>query len=180
MGSLLQRLIEGDARAFEEIYRQYHARVYGFIWHFTKDAATSEELTQQFFVRLWERRGQLHATHGFENQLFAIARNLTIDALRRQAREHRLYAAYEERVASPRNHTEEAVWAAEVQERAEAAIAALPPRRREIFRLSREEGLTYPEIAQRMGISIKTVEAQMTKALQSLRTQLGQFMSWLF
>ena len=172
---LLHRLIKGEEVAYADIYDRYHARIFVFVQRFTFDEALSQDLTQQAFIRLWERRNRLSEEKPLGGQLFVLTRNLTIDALRKLARERRLYDGYEAKHAQHSEQTEEAVILTDLQEQAEAAISDLPLRRQEIFRLSREKGLTYPEIAQQLGISPKTVEAQMSKALQTLRTKLGAF-----
>jgi len=176
MQSLLQRLHENDEAAFEEMYHLHHQKVYNFIFRYVKDSSQTKELTQELFVKLWEKRHKLSLQKPLEAQIFVMARNLVIDQLRKVARGNRLIENFSTRHNSISKITEEAILYGDLQGQLNAAVEALPERRKEIFKLSRVEGFTYPEIAEQLSISPKAVEKQMSKALKVLQAKLSSFL----
>lgn len=176
MQALIQKLHENDEAAFEEIYHLTHRKIYNFIFRYVQDSSTAQELTQRFYIKLWEKRQMLDIDKPLEAQCYVIARNLVIDALRKSARDNRLKENFYTRHNLITAATEEVVLFDNLREHFEAAIESLPNRRREIFKLSRLQGLTYQEIANQLSISPKTVEIQMSKALKMVRAKLSAFL----
>ncbi|MEZ5040370.1 MAG: RNA polymerase sigma-70 factor [Saprospiraceae bacterium] len=179
MQRLLEQLHENNEAAFAEIYRLIHQKIYNFIFRYVQDPANAKELTQRFFVKLWEKRHSLSKEKPLESQAFVIARNLVIDDLRKSAREAAFKLHYQSRHNTFSLITEEALLFDNLQEHFEAAIEALPQKRKEIFQLNRYGGHTYVEIAHQLSISPKTVETQMSKALKVLRAKLSTFLTIL-
>lgn len=180
MQGLVQRLHENDEAAFEDIYHLIHQKIYGFILRYIQDSSNAQELTQRFFVRLWEKRHLLSTEKPLEAQAFVIARNLVIDELRKLAREKNFVKYFMARRQWSSSVTEDAILFEDLREHFEAAVESLPKRRKEIFKLSRNKGLTYQEIANELSISPKTVEIQMSKALKVVRAKLSTFLHLLF
>lgn len=176
MQRLIERLHENDEVAFEEIYYLIHQKIYCFILRYVKDSPAAQELTQHFFVRLWEKRQQLSTSKPLEAQAFVMARNLVIDELRRMARYQILIDRFMTWKAQKYEPAEAPIFYADLREQFDAAVDALPQKRREIFILSRDQGLTYREIANRLAISPKTVEVQMNKALKVVRAKLSAYL----
>ncbi|MBC9909637.1 RNA polymerase sigma factor [Chitinophaga varians] len=161
----------GNAAEFESVYREYHTRVYAFMWRYTHEAEVCEELVQEVFVKLWTSRKTLNPALAITTQLFQIAKTVFIDYHRRTSRRIR-YINMTEHLA------EDAAIAPGVRDIAllrqvSTVIDTLPPVRREVFLLGKVQGLTYPEIAKALSISPKTVEGHMSKALKFLRHRLG-------
>lgn len=173
---LLDKLIQGDEQVFEDIYHTYHAKVYNFILRYTEDKDTARELTQVSFIKLWEKRERLAKHKPFDGQFFVMIRNLTIDAIRKQGRILDLREAYQSTYESTESTTENSLAHTELVNYLESVIEQLPEKRQRIFRLNRQEGMTYQEIAHQLAISPKTVEQQMSKALKFLREELGGFL----
>jgi RNA polymerase sigma-70 factor (ECF subfamily) len=128
------------------------------------------------FFKLWRKREELGEIDSLRTYLIRSARNTALNYLRRQKLEH----AHEEREAAKGEPltveaTDDSTTAGELTDAVHRAIEQLPPRCREVFRLSRDTGLTYGEIATELGISIKTVETQMGRALKTLRLLLAPF-----
>lgn len=180
MQRLVQRLHENDEAAFEDIYNLIHQKIYCFILRYIQDSSNARELTQRFFVRLWENRHRISAEKPLEAQAFVIARNLVIDELRKKAREKNFIEYFRSRLETVSTVTEETILYDDLQTHLEAVVESLPQRRREIFKLSRHQGLTYQEIARELSISPKTVEIQMSKALKVVRSKLSSFLHLLF
>ena len=136
-----------------------------------RERATAEEIAQDVMLELWRRRDSLDVTESVRGYLLQATRNRSLNALRHRAIEKRSEPQIVDGVARLPS-TDAAVREGELETAIQAAVAELPDRCRQIFELSRVEGLKYTEIATRLGISVKTVEVQMGKALRILRERL--------
>lgn len=172
---LLIRVKKSDGDAFRQLFDLYAPRVFSFVNQYVRTKAEGEDLTQTVFLRIWEKRAQLNVDRNPEALIFTIARNLLIDHFRQTARriqEMPLIADNLEVNSSMR--ADDQVMFHQITRIYRQALEALPPRRRDIFTLSRHEGMSNREIAQKMGLSIKTVENQMTAALAFIRDFLSR------
>jgi RNA polymerase sigma-70 factor (ECF subfamily) len=173
---LLARLRAGDERALEAVFRAHYATMCVVVRRIVFAPDVAEELVQDVFFKLWSRREQLAEIDALKTYLYRAARNTALNHLRRQKLEH----AYEEREllkGEPvsQEDVSDGASTGEVERAVRVAIQKLPERCREIFLMSRDGGLTYGQIARELGISIKTVETQMGRALKSLRLSLAEF-----
>lgn len=177
-GALLDLIrYEDDDRAFEELFHRYYALLCQRVRSMIDCPHRTEEIVSDVFIKMWNNRRQLAISSSLKAYLFTAVRNQAIDFLRKQARNRTVDG--EIRTAVPSNYSspEEAVIFEEVNDAVEAAIEALPPQGRHIFRLSRDEGLKYREIASLLNISIKTVETHMRRSLIFLRKELRSQMT---
>ncbi len=148
----------------------YYAPLCAFAVQYVKDQDVAEDLVQDLFVRIWQDREKINVSTSLKSYLFASVRNRALNAMKVSARMRPLDAQNIGHVDdSDRDEAEYTDRSARVL----AAIELLPEERRKVFKLSRNEGLKYHEIAARLGISIKTVENQMGKALKTLRAELA-------
>ncbi|MDB4905404.1 MAG: polymerase sigma-70 factor [Gemmatimonadetes bacterium] len=175
---LLQRLMgdEPGARdAFDRIFRLWYERVVRMATAILREQAVAEEVVQDVMLELWRRRQQLDPEGSIQAWLFRSARNRSLNHIRHQkvAREGQVYID-QETTRAPTGPNE--LVSEEIEVALRDAVASLPPRCQEVFRLSRVDGLKYAEIAERLGISVKAVEAQMTRALRALRERLAQWL----
>lgn len=173
---LLRRLRQGDERALELVFRAHYPVMVAVVRRIVFAPDVAEELVQDVFFKLWTKRENLAEIDALKTYLYRAARNTALNHLRRL----KLEQAHEEREAAKGEpttveSTDDSATASELTEAVHAAINRLPTRCREIFLMSREGGLTYGEIAAELGISIKTVETQMGRALKALRLSLSQF-----
>lgn len=173
---LLRRIRSGDERALEAVFRAHYGSMCTVVRRIVFAPDVAEELVQDVFFKLWSKRAQLAEIDALKTYLYRAARNTALNHLRRQ----KLELAHEEREAikgepTTLEATDDSATAGEVTEAVHTAINRLPTRCREIFLMSRDGGLTYGEIASELGISIKTVETQMGRALKSLRIWLSQY-----
>jgi RNA polymerase sigma-70 factor (ECF subfamily) len=173
---LLLRLRNGDERALEAVFRAHYASMCNVVRRIVFAPDVAEELVQDVFFKLWRKREDLSEIDALKTYLVRAARNTALNHLRRQ----KLEQAHGEREAIKGEPVtgdtgEDAAATAELEQAVQAAVDRLPPRCREVFMLSRDGGLTYQEIATELGISIKTVETQMGRALKSLRLALSDF-----
>lgn len=162
-----------DESVFERIFLEYWEKMYNICCHFTCDGAVAEELVQDIFRSLWERRDNLLIDTGIENYLVRAARLKSFEYLRNNATETRnlLEIAYTTPVAE--NHTENLIYYNALTEQIGRIVNALPEQCQRVFRMSRENGMNNKQIAHSLAISEKTVENQITKALRTLRLHLG-------
>ena len=172
--SLYLKLKEGDEQAFKALFQKYYAPMCHFAGQYLKDADMAEETVQELFVRLWEKRSTLSIETSVSRYLFRSVRNHCLNQLQHQ----KIKQQYASRVME--SSSQEVDWQpfymeVDLMERIEKSIASMPPNRQEIFRLSREQGLKYKDIAEKLDISVKTVEAQMGLALRHLREELKDF-----
>lgn len=168
---LLDALRAGREDAFETIFRSHYADLVRFGESLLRDRGVAEEVAQDVLLELWKRRETLRVETSLKAYLFRATRNRALNEIRHDnivAREEANVASMQQPVEQSDRHTLDAEIDAALRE----AIATLPPRCREVFQLSRQQGLTYAEIAAALEISVKTVEAQMGKALRVLRERL--------
>jgi RNA polymerase sigma-70 factor (ECF subfamily) len=168
---LLARLRAGETSAFDAIFRANYALLVRVAESMLRERATAEEIAQDVMLELWRRREALDVTESVRGYLLQATRNRSLNHLRHRAIEKRSEPQLIEGTAGS-VPTDAATREAEIEIALQAAIAELPERCRQVFELSRVEGLKYAEIATRLGISVKTVEVQMGKALRVLRERL--------
>jgi RNA polymerase sigma-70 factor (family 1) len=164
----LRRLKQDDERAFDALFRHYSALVYRFAFSYLKSRPAAEEIVQECFIKIWEKRTQLRDDVPLKGYLFTTAHHAVLNELRRDQHHLRLHGQVAA-AAGPASVANEAEYQ-EMEALYHAALERLPPRQREAFELSRQQGLSYPEIAERQGVSVKTVEAHIMQALKTLRT----------
>lgn len=163
---------EGDEAVFQQVFEQYSARLYSFIFKKTGSDYLSEEAVQETFIKLWHYRATLNETLPISVQLFRIARTTLIDAIRKQ---NNLLAAF---AKLPQPQVQSLTWDKvsynDLNQQLKQHIAAMPPMRRKVFLLSRVEELSHKEIAALLAISTKTVEKHIAEALKQLRPHLAK------
>ncbi len=176
---LLARLRAGDHAAFDAIFRAWYAPLVRLAGGLLRDPAAAEEIVQDVMLELWRRRETLDPDGTPQAYLFQSTRNRALNRLRHARVVERAapgLADARTAVGSAGPPPDAAVAAGELAVAVRATIDALPPRCREVFTMSREQGLTYAEIARALGVSVKAVEAQMGRALRTLRERLAPFL----
>ncbi len=172
LNHLLEQFKKGDRSAFGHIYMEYSPKVYRFARRYMTNDNDVEEIVQDVFVRLWEARQSVNPALNFDNYLFTITRNLIFN--RHRARVNELYfqdtvlASLEQEYYMP----EDEIVTQDLSQFIDKIIGQLPPKQQEVFNLSRQQMLTYKEIAGQLGISEKTVEAHIYQALKFIRKQI--------
>jgi len=171
---LFYRIKEGDEKAFEALFRDYYPFLCMYCTRLLKDASAAEEIVQELFVRLWEKRSQTIIDTSVKNYLFRAVKNHCLNYIKHSHIKNEYNRKMLEASELSSFETEEPD--TDLIKIIDESIASLPDKRREIFRLNREEGLKYREIAEKLNISIKTVETQMGLALKTLREKLRDFL----
>lgn len=166
-------MIAGDASAFREIYEAYQGRIFLFAYRLTKTKAAAEEIVQEVFVKLWEKRQQIDTEKNFSAYITRIARNLVLDGLKQASLDKKAQQKIYANMQALRSTTAEELLQKELDRLHRQAIDNLSPQKRKVYLLSREEELSYEQIAERLGISKNTVRNLMSSALQSIREELS-------
>ena len=172
---LLERLRAGDDGVYDAIFHEHYPRLVGLADSMLRDRGTAEEIAQDVMLELWRRRESLRLEASLGAYLLRATRNRALNHVRHQriVRRAEPFAAAE---IAPVQPTDRRSVQAEIDAALHDAVRDLPARCREVFELSRVHGLSYAEIAHTMEISVKTVEAQMGKALRTLRERLAPWL----
>lgn len=173
MTNWVDQLKAGEAAAFEALYRQYQKKVYHFVSKQTSTATQTEDLVHDAFLRFWENRSRLSTDVPIEAQLFVTTRQVVINFFQREVLQQKVQQYLAIQTESSSISSEDSPPDEEVLAQLRSAIDALPPKRQQIFRMSKFEGLTYEEIAETLSISKNTVESQMVKAFKFLRDRVS-------
>ena len=170
---LLNRLKNGDILAFDQIYELYSHKLFSFVLKILKNEDEADDIVQEVFVKIWESKHKLEDYKSLNSYIFTIAYNNSIDLIRKRINNTKYLEHL--RNSDSINVSPSIVSQIEFNElnnRAEKLIANLPERQKQVYLLHREEGLTYPQIAEKLGISKNTVENHMVKALKYLRQNM--------
>lgn len=166
----------GDHQAFVELYNDYWGQVYDFSRLYISRVADAEEIVQDVFVKLWESRHLLKEDESFKGFLFIITRNIVFSRNRKKVNENlfktSVLSAFGNESNYNSNSVEEEYCASQLAVFIDKLIGSLSEQQKRCFLLSREENLSYKEIAERLGISPKTVEIHMGKALKFLKNSI--------
>jgi len=175
------RIKLGDQQAFELLFHKFYLRLCIFTNKFLNNPEEAKEVAQDVFVKIWEGRSNINPEDSLKSYLFKIAQNISLNKLQREkvkikyAEILKLVYFEQQEISS-----HESLVGRELEGHIAKSIQNLPSECRKVFELSRNDGLKYREIAEALKISIKTVEAQMSKALGSLRVELRDYLFIIF
>ena len=172
---LLDRLCKDDPEAFESLFQQYHTRIYAFSLRLMGSASDAEDIVQNVFLAVWGQRKSLQVKISISSYLFGVARHMVYEAIRRKLQKDVLEEYYLKQNQEYAFVTEEDVLGNELREKLQNLLKEMPQRRREIFLMNRQDGYSYLEIAQKLGISENTVDTQIRHALNFLRKKLFEY-----
>ena len=177
--NILPRLKAGDQAALKQLFDTHYPSLCNTVYRMMNDRPTAEDVVQNVFIKLWEKRAHLE----INSSIGAYLRRFAINEAISHMRKHKKFISEPIEAGLPIQSAfqgaEEQLFEDEVQQQVARAIGELPPRCQTIFKLSRYEELTYKEIANQLDISVKTVENQMGKALKVLRLSLKNLLSLL-
>jgi RNA polymerase sigma-70 factor (ECF subfamily) len=176
---LLTKLAQGDPRAFAQLFHYHFDDIYTAALRLLKDHDQAEDICQQVFTTLWEKRQELPSIQSLSNYLFIMARNLILHQFRKKTIAVK-YTAHQLRQAAHFPANPEQVYTYQESKRLiDLAITNLPLKQQEAFRLSREKGLPHKDISLIMGISVATVKEHISKSLAFIRQFLAHHSSKL-
>ena len=172
---LLSQLAKGDHGSYQKLFYKYYADLCRFCLRYVRSAEVSEEIVQDVFIYLWEKREVINISISFKSYLYTAVRNKSINYLKLQLPKDQVKEDIDNYEIAGTSNVESQMTYAELEIKVAEAIDQLPKKCKEIFNLSRDSGHTYKEIAEKLDISVKTVENQMVIALRKLREHLSPY-----
>ena len=173
--SLILRLTEGDEGAFCELYATYKNRLIYFAMRFLKSREYAEDVFQDAFTVVWQSRRFINPDASFSSYLYTIMRNRILNQLRNAANEEKLKESILSQALDYTEDTKRKVMLNDLKSLISHALQQLTPRQREIFEMSREAQLSHKEIADKLGISVNTVQEHISTSLKLIRTYLIKY-----
>lgn len=180
---LVQLITTGDAEAFRELFDRYRNKVFSIAWKFTSDEATTEDLVQEIFIKIWLHRAKLSGVNNFNSYLNAVTKNHIFNHLRKLAVERHTRARISIINSSTDVKASDSIGYKELENLINEAVSNLPPQQKRAYEFSRLQGLKHEEIAELMGISRSTVKGHIMGALNYIKHFLaanGEIVGILF
>lgn len=170
----IKELKDGDEFYFRQVFDLYHQKLYFFILYKTKSDYIAEEVVQMAFTKLWQCRQTLQEEYTISTQLYRIANTILIDFWRKYNNQNAVTARLDGLdIEKGVDSTTEKIRGAELQKSILEAVNDLPPVRKQVFEMSREQGMSYREIAETLSVSSKTVETHIYKALKQIKKHIS-------
>lgn len=169
---LLQQLRRGDRSAFNQLYKQYAKPLYWKLLRMVRNNEEVEELIQDLFIKVWDKREQIIIQQSFEAYLYRMAQYMAINYIQKLKRQSRLYDEFQQRTSEIVDNIEELLEAKETQQLLDQAVAQLSEQRRKAFVLCKIEGKSHQEAAELMNISPNTVHNHLVKAVSFVKDHL--------
>jgi RNA polymerase sigma-70 factor (ECF subfamily) len=172
---ILSRLADNNQAALEELFDYYYPKLFHFSKTFLKLDDGIDDILQEVFVKIWMNRRNIKNSYTFESYIFTITRNQLLNELRSRLNNQKTRDRIFQSAVASEYLALETVEFDELAQRVKSLIEELPARQKEVFQLSRIEGLSHKEIAEKLDISAKTVEYHITQAILYMKEQLRAF-----
>lgn len=176
---LLERIQQDDKKALEILFKTYYSPLCRFAKTILKNSEQAEDVVQEVFLKIWDKRNSIDPNPSFKAYLYMAVRNHSLNLLKINERKYWLDDDLENYEILSNNEVQAQLEAKELSQKINEVIESLPEKCKLTFKLSRFENLSYKEIAEAMGLSVKTVENQMGKALALLRKEVSPYLSLL-
>lgn len=169
---LINRLKSGEEAAYELLFREYYQMLVVFASKYLHDLEDAKELVQDLFVYLYEKREQLEINSSLKSYLFRSVHNRALNHINAQKIRDKHAQYVKDSIQIREGTLEQEIYKTELEQAIHQAIKNLPPKCRQIFQMNRFEGLSNSEIAEKLDLSKRTVETQISKALKILRSKI--------
>lgn len=177
---IFERMAKGDQKAFEFFFEKYYQNLCNFVNIYIQNAVISEEIVQDIFVHFWEKKGAINIDKSVKSYLFQSSKNMSLNYIRNDKIREIAHKKIKTNSNISISSTESYLDTEQLQLIITASVNNLPSRCREVFLLIKNENLSYKEIAEKMDISVKTVENQMSIALKNLKGLLSPYYDKIF
>lgn len=171
--TLLNQLAAGREEAFTQLYFRYSPTIYNALMVYIRDEHQADDLLQNVFVRLWEKRAELSAIQNIENYLFILARNLVLNHIKRRAIEENVHQVLRSRLPASADSTGSWMLELEYKRLLQEAIDALPAQQKQVYLMATEDAMSYEDIAVKMDLSKLTIKKHLELARKSIRAHLN-------
>ena len=177
---LFKEIQEGNKAAFDELFFLYYNKLLSFAGQYIKQQESAEELTSELFVKLWLKRNELSKVIKPEVYLYVAIKNACLNLIRSERKRYLLFAAGpdEQLFKEPSDKNAVGIDHKELAQLLELAVMELPEQRRIIFRLIKEQGLKTNAVAEILGISVRTVENQLYKAVKTIANAISGYLGY--
>lgn len=169
----IRQLRQGDQESFKVLYDRYIDQLHAFVFRFTKSSSLSDDVVQDVFIKIWEKREQLDPEKSFRAYLYKIAKNQVLNLFARYATELDIQKEMRQCALHFANTTEDTLNFIETAKVIQEGISQLPPQQKRIFELCKNEGLTYEQAATELNLSASTINTQMVNALRFLKNYVS-------
>jgi len=173
---LLDNIKKNDKASFSIIFTQYYKDLVTFSFGIVRNINTAEEIVQDVFINLWENRASLQIERSLKSYLLKSVQNYSLNWLQHVKVQSRFATYAKDHHLLSGNETENYVLHSELEQNLQQALDKIPPEYAQAFRMNRFENLSYPEIGQKLGVSTRTIEVRISKALSLLREALKDFL----
>lgn len=172
---LINRFINGDKTAINDLYAEYSPRLYRFAMAYLKSESEVLDIVQEVFVNVWVNRNKLKKDSNLDAYLFTVAKNTIVSVFRKKLSEKDYLEYLKNKSISNSIDTESQFNYNQLSDKLNDLVEQLPPQRKKIYQLSKEQGLANKTIAAELGISIKTVEDHLSKASKFIKKNLTEY-----
>ncbi len=175
--NIINNIAQGDEKAFESLFKSYFPELCFYAVRFVEDMETAEEIVQDIFFNIWENKNKLlNIKTSVKSYLYTTVKNTCLNLIKHKKVENKYREYFSQQLQ--KDELDEANWMTnnELQTKILETVEKLPARRKQVFKMSRFEDLSYKEIASKLNISVKTVENQMGSALKFLRAELKNYL----
>lgn len=170
--ALMQQIAEGNEKAFADLYRMYVPRLTPFVYGITKNNVMVDEMIQEAFLRLWINRDKLSEVRNPKAWIYKITANICYTYIKRLIIERKVLDTILEQSTLEDLSTEQDIYLRSLTQSVKEAVEQLPPQRKKIYLMSREQGMSLGEISAQLNLSMPTVKNTITSSLQFIREQL--------
>ena len=170
---LVTEFLKGNVKSFDLLHEKYSERLYGFSFKLLKNKEDALDSVQETFLRIWQKRKELDKDKSFKAFLFTISYNIIMDQLRKRLSDSNYVEFLKKNFKIGEDIVENAADFNILEKQIQSFISQLPLRRQEIYRMSREKGCSNNEIAEKLSISVKTVETQINLAVKFMKSRLS-------
>ncbi len=170
---LVSLLKKNEVKAFDALFQKYSDKLFHFSFSLLKNSEDSKEIVQESFFRIWNKRNEIDSFKSFKSYLFTISYHLVIDQLRLRLKDKEYRSILQEYFDLGDDSLNSTTDFDTLNKRIELAVSELPEKRKQIYLMSRENGLSHKEIAEKLSINVKTVENQIGLAIKHIKLSLG-------